>query len=193
MRHQTQINWRACLVTLSIPVLVVGYGVHTCSGWWDGITREHDDRERAAAEKSRREQEEATAKQVRDEATRVAQEKGWEDGRRATFRAMTPAGRLAAAASACPPKGGVCDAKGLESLAAVAAESPPGGEQSAILNSISKAREARVATEREQKRADHAAARMVKCCDGTIGGCLCSAPSKRGYCSHHGGICGCEE
>jgi hypothetical protein len=35
--------------------------------------------------------------------------------------------------------------------------------------------------------------RSVRCCDGTLSpSCLCSRPSKRGCCSHHGGICGCE-
>ena len=34
----------------------------------------------------------------------------------------------------------------------------------------------------------------VQCCDGTLSpSCLCDRPSKRGCCSHHGGVCGCED
>jgi hypothetical protein len=46
---------------------------------------------------------------------------------------------------------------------------------------------ARLAAEAAQERS-----RRVKCCDGTISpSCLCNR-SKRGCCSHHGGVCGCE-
>ncbi|WP_434047560.1 MULTISPECIES: hypothetical protein [Sorangium] len=34
----------------------------------------------------------------------------------------------------------------------------------------------------------------VQCCDGTLSpSCLCGRSSYRGCCSHHGGVCGCEE
>ncbi len=34
----------------------------------------------------------------------------------------------------------------------------------------------------------------VQCCDGTLSpSCLCGRPSYRGCCSHHGGVCGCED
>ncbi len=37
------------------------------------------------------------------------------------------------------------------------------------------------------------ATRRVQCCDGTVSpSCLCSRSSRRGCCSHHGGVCGCE-
>lgn len=37
------------------------------------------------------------------------------------------------------------------------------------------------------------ATKKLKCCDGTLSpSCVCGGP-KRGCCSHHGGVCGCEE
>ena len=62
--------------------------------------------------------------------------------------------------------------------------------------------EAEAARKREeaQERARAAAAaareanRHVVCCDGVVSpSCLCAADSHRGCCSHHGGICGCQD
>jgi hypothetical protein len=57
---------------------------------------------------------------------------------------------------------------------------------------------ARRREEARQKAAEAAAAareasRPVLCCDGWVSGCLCAAPSHRGCCSWHHGICGCAQ
>jgi hypothetical protein len=51
------------------------------------------------------------------------------------------------------------------------------------------------ALERARQAAEEAreATRRVRCCDGNLSpSCLCNG-SHRGCCSHHGGVCGCEE
>jgi hypothetical protein len=46
---------------------------------------------------------------------------------------------------------------------------------------------------REAAEAAREASRRVRCCDGSLSpSCLCNG-SHRGCCSHHGGICGCED
>ena len=48
---------------------------------------------------------------------------------------------------------------------------------------------------RKRKEAAEAAREAnshVVCSDGWVSSCLCSRASKRGCCSHHGGIAGCE-
>ena len=46
----------------------------------------------------------------------------------------------------------------------------------------------------EAASAAREASRRVKCCDDTLSpSCLCSRDSMRGCCSHHGGVCGCED
>lgn len=61
------------------------------------------------------------------------------------------------------------------------------------------ARRRREAQEEARQRAKEAAesareaSRRLRCCDGTLSpSCLCSRASRRGCCSHHGGVCGCE-
>lgn len=47
---------------------------------------------------------------------------------------------------------------------------------------------------REAVEAAREARLRVRCCDGSLSrSCLCSSVSNRGCCSHHGGICGCED
>lgn len=44
----------------------------------------------------------------------------------------------------------------------------------------------------EERRARQREPRSLRCCDGTLSPtCLCGGP-RRGCCSHHGGVCGCE-
>ena len=54
-------------------------------------------------------------------------------------------------------------------------------------------REQALEKRREAAAAAREASLRVRCCDGTLSGrCLCNG-SHRGCCSHHGGICGCED
>ncbi len=44
-----------------------------------------------------------------------------------------------------------------------------------------------------QAREDAQGGRMIRCCDGSSSPtCTCNRSNRRGCCSHHGGICGCE-
>jgi hypothetical protein len=44
----------------------------------------------------------------------------------------------------------------------------------------------------EEQRTRQSMPRSIRCCDGTLSpSCMCGA-SRRGCCSHHGGVCGCE-
>jgi len=60
---------------------------------------------------------------------------------------------------------------------------------------LQKAEQARAEAEARRQaavEAARAASRRLMCCDGTVSpSCLCSG-SRRGCCSHHGGVCGCE-
>lgn len=58
------------------------------------------------------------------------------------------------------------------------------------LRLLARAEREALAEEREAVRES----RMVRCCDGMLSpSCRCRRPSHRGCCSHHGGMCGCEE
>jgi hypothetical protein len=49
-------------------------------------------------------------------------------------------------------------------------------------------------SEWETNRRSFMEGRMLVCCDGmTSPTCECSRGSRRGCCSHHGGVCGCQE
>jgi hypothetical protein len=53
-------------------------------------------------------------------------------------------------------------------------------------------REAKRRRAEEERRERLSVPRSLRCCDGTLSPtCLCGG-SRRGCCSHHGGICGCE-
>lgn len=59
-----------------------------------------------------------------------------------------------------------------------------------VLRLLARAEREALAEEREAARES----RMVRCCDGMLSpSCRCRRLSHRGCCSHHGGMCGCEE
>lgn len=66
-------------------------------------------------------------------------------------------------------------------------------EARAAAQEAQRKREETIARRREAAEEAREASRRVRCCDGMLSpSCLCSGPS-RGCCSHHGGICGCED
>ncbi|KYF91870.1 hypothetical protein BE20_13485 [Sorangium cellulosum] len=59
---------------------------------------------------------------------------------------------------------------------------------------MKEAAEERLQEMKEAAEERRQASLRVQCCDGTISpSCLCGRSSYRGCCSHHGGVCGCEE
>lgn len=65
---------------------------------------------------------------------------------------------------------------------------------------VQQLKEKREEQERKQQEIKEAveerrqASLRLQCCDGTLSpSCLCNRSSNRGCCSHHGGVCGCEE
>lgn len=185
-------RWVARHPILSVLAFVwLGCGV----GW--GILNRHasetEEARRAADEAARVHEQEAYVAQ--EEATRQARElaerQRVEAARLAEAR-RTPAERVAIAQQilAHPSKGlhdRVCEAR--RALAPIPEAERRRPEIRAVLRVLRAAERADL----REIRAAAADGRMILCCDGqTSPSCECGRSNRRGCCSWHGGICGCE-
>ena len=177
------------VITVAWVLLAFGVVVKCVSDWWDNLGRERD--EQALIELDRREQESQRAKERELQRQRAEDEKEREKA------------ALAAAEAARPPKeraeialrvleptgdmhGSVCRAHELLDPIPEADRKLPDVRKALAALRVQKA----LQLQREQ--AEFEKTRGLICRDGWTGSsCRCNGP-RRGCCSHHGGIAGCE-
>ena len=174
-----------CLVVLALVALTCW----RCSVWCDNVTadarREREAREQKEEDDRRHAEEKqklaAQQKQAEQQAKIAAAKKADEDEVK-RLAALKPWERSAAIVKACPAvAASTCDDHELDLVIAA-------GATDAEKATLTKTRDSAV---KQHEAAVHEAERVLQCCDGSTSGCLCQAPSHRGCCSHHGGVCGC--
>lgn len=177
--------------------LLVFLGGETVMGLVAGVTsREEETRQEAVsarwreADERRRAEEEASDRREREEREqherqRVVVERQAEARRTPDQRAALVAGLLTGDATDLEAK--VCRARQILAPLTHDQLRLPG-----VRNAVRRLRAAERAALR-QIREDARGGRMIMCCDGSSSpSCACGRASRRGCCSWHGGICGCE-